>query len=166
MEAVAAASGVSKRTLYARFPAKPALLQAALSRLIAAWLPSFGNALEEAPTLDAALLHAARRMLATALTPEALAIYRLLIAEAGVIPDLGRLLMEAGAGAAVTRVAARLRREGITDPQWAAAQFQRLVLTGPQHRALGLGPPLTEAERARWARQSVALFLHGILAPG
>jgi TetR/AcrR family transcriptional repressor of mexJK operon len=161
MEAVAAASGVSKRTLYARFPDKAALFQAAVTRLIAKWMPSFEAALEHAESLEDALLRAARQMLAAALAPEALALYRLVIAEAERFPELGRVLQQAGAGGAVARIADLLRNAEIADPVWAAEQFQRLVLTGPQHRALGLGTSFSVGEVESWAQRSVALFLRG-----
>jgi TetR/AcrR family transcriptional regulator, mexJK operon transcriptional repressor len=161
MEAVAAASAVSKRTLYARFPDKAALLQAAVTKLIADWMPGFEAALEHAESLEDALLRAARQILVAALAPEALALYRLVIAEAERFPELGRVLQQAGAGGAIARIAALLRPAGIADPIWAAEQFQRLVLTGPQHRALGLGTPFSAAEVESWAQRSVALFLRG-----
>ena len=166
MEAVAVASGVSKRTLYSRFADKPALFEAAVGRLIDAWLPGFDAAIEQAGTLDEALLLAARQMLKTALAPEALALYRLLIAESERIPNLQALLQQAGAGAGIARIAARLRQEGIADPWWAAAQFQRLVLTGPQHQAMGLGPPLDADALAAWPSRCVALFLRGVAPNG
>ncbi len=162
MEAVAAAAGVSKRTLYSRFADKPVLFRAAVTRLIAAWLPSFDEAIEKSPSLDEALLHAARRMLEVAMAPEALALYRLIVAEAERIPDLPALLQEAGAGVAIARIAARLQRDGIADAWWAAAQFQRLVLTGPQHHAMGLAPPLDAEALDGWAARCVALFRHGV----
>jgi AcrR family transcriptional regulator len=161
MEAAAAAAGVSKRTLYSRYADKTALFEAAITRMIAAWLPSFDAALEQ-KTLEQALLLAAQRMLEAALAPEALALFRLLIAEADRIPNLPALLRQAGAATGIARVAARLEREGVADPWWAAAQFQRLVLTGPQHQAMGLGPPLDATMLESWAKRSVTLFLHGV----
>jgi len=162
MEAVAAAAGVSKRTLYSRFADKPAAVSRvgrAPDRGVAARLRC-GD--QETASLDEALLAAARRMLATALAPEALALYRLLIAEAERIPDLPALLQQAGAATGIARIAERLQQEGVPDPWWAAAQFQRLVLTGPQHHAIGLGPPLSPEALESWAARCVALFRHGV----
>jgi TetR/AcrR family transcriptional repressor of mexJK operon len=165
MEAVAAAAGVSKRTLYARFADKSLVLRDCVARLVDGWLPAFDAASAPAATLDETLLSAGRQMLETALAPEALALYRLLVTQAGRLPDLPRLLREAGTNAGVARVAERLAAFGVADPGWAAAQFQTLVLSGPQHRALGFGPPLDAAGREDWVRRSVALFLYGCL-PG
>jgi AcrR family transcriptional regulator len=165
MEAIAAAAGVSKRTLYSRFADKPMLFRAALTHLIARWLPPFDAAIEQTASLDEALLLTARHMLAAALAPEALALYRLLVAESERIPDLPALLHAAGAGAAIARIAERLQRDGVADAWWAAAQFQRLVLTGPQHHAMGLAPPLSAEALDGWAARCVALFRHGMKPP-
>jgi AcrR family transcriptional regulator len=162
MEAIAADAGVSKRTLYARFPDKAAVLQTAISRLIGTWLGGFDAALDH-PMLEDALTAAAQRMLAATLTPEALALYRLLVAEAGRIPDLPRLLAESGAGTGIARIATLLANAGVAEPGFAAEQFQRLIITGPQHRALGFGPPMDAPALERWCRRCVALFLRGVL---
>jgi TetR/AcrR family transcriptional repressor of mexJK operon len=161
MEAIAMAAGVSKRTLYARFPDKAAVLQASVERMIANWLPDFDLALTQ-PRLEDALIAAGRRMLDAALGPEALRLYRLLIAEAGRIPDLGGLLAQAGAGAGIQRIAALLAAAGVAEPGFCAEQFQRLVITGPQHRALGLGPPMSPAELEAWPGRCVRLLLGGV----
>ncbi len=164
MEAVAVVAGVSKRTLYARFPGKAALLRAVVARLIERWLPPFDAGLADVDSLEPALLHAARQILATALAPQALALHRLVIAETGRFPELAQVLHEAGAGTGLDRIAELLNRAGVTDPVWVAEQFFHLVLTGPQRRALGLGPMPDGAALERWARQSVRLFLNGALA--
>ena len=163
MEAIAAAAAVSKRTLYKRFPDKPAVLRAAIAGLLARWLPGFDASLEDA-SLEAALLAAARYMLSVALAPEALALRRLLISEAERFPEVARAAREAGTAAGVARLAELLRsRAEIADPLWAAEQFQTLVITGPLNRALGFGEPLDSAAQAKWAADCVTLFLHGAL---
>jgi TetR/AcrR family transcriptional regulator, mexJK operon transcriptional repressor len=164
IEAVAKAAGVSKRTLYARFDDKAALLQHAVARLIAGWRAPYEAGLDHPMTLQEMLEHAARHMLRAALAPEALALYRLVVSESGRVPDLGAALNRAGARGVMSDVAAALRAAGIADPDYAAEQFQHLVLAGPQRRALGLGRPLDEAERETWAKAAVRLFLHGARA--
>jgi AcrR family transcriptional regulator len=162
LEAVAASAGVSKRTLYARFAGKAALLQVVVARLVGRWLPSFDAGLGQAQGLEATLLAAARVILATALAPEALALHRLIVAEIGRFPELGQVMRDAGAGIGHERLAGVLARAGVADAGWAAEQFMTLVLTVPQRRALGLGAAMDAAAQADWAARSVALFLHGI----
>jgi TetR/AcrR family transcriptional repressor of mexJK operon len=165
LEAVASAAGVSKRTLYARFAGKPALFQVVVARLVSRWLPAFDAQMGQAHGLEATLLAAARVMLATALVPEALALYRLLIAEIGRFPELGHIVHQAGAGVGNERLAALFARAGVADPIWAAEQFMTLVLSVPQRRALGFGVALDEAAQQDWATRAVALFMRGIAAP-
>ena len=163
MEAVAHAAGVSKRTLYARFADKAVLLQHAVARLIAAWLVPYDAGLDRARALDQVLLHTARHMLRAALTPEALALHRLVIAECGRFYELGVIVGKAGTGAGISGVAALLRDAAVAEPVRAAEQFQHLVVAGPQRRALGLGTPLDEAECEAWAQEAVRLFLRGVV---
>ncbi len=166
IESISAKAGVSKRTLYARFPDKEAVFLAVAQRLIAAWLAGFDAAVEAAPSLDAALLAAGQRMLAVALTPSALALHRLVVAEAGRFPELAEALRDAGARAGIERVGRVLCAHRPEDSParlaFLAEQFQHLVLAGPQARAIGLGESLGRGALDAWCRDSVALFLRGL----
>ena len=162
LEAVAAAAGVSKRTLYARFSGKAALLQVVVARLVTNWLPAFDAEIEQEGSLRDTLLGSARVMLATALTPQALGLYRLVIAEVGRFPELALVMREAGAGAGTDRLARVMAAAGIVEPIWAAEQFIALLLSVPQRRGLGLGPQLDTAEQKVWAERAVDLFLDGV----
>jgi TetR/AcrR family transcriptional regulator, mexJK operon transcriptional repressor len=161
MEAVAAAARVSKRTLYARHAGKAALLLAVVSRLVARWFAPYDAALARDLPLEEGLRFAAAGMLAAALTPEALSLHRLVLAEAGRFPEICQVLAKSGAGIGIAHLAELLGRAGIADPVWRAEQFMHLVLTGPQRRALGLGAPLDAAGLEDWAQRAVALFLRG-----
>jgi TetR/AcrR family transcriptional repressor of mexJK operon len=162
LEAVAAVAGVSKRTLYARFSGKAALLQMVVARLVTNWLPAFDAEVEQGGELRDTLLGSARVMLATALTPQALELYRLIIAEIGRFPELALVIRNAGAAAGTERLAKVMAAAGVTDPIWAAEQFMALVLSVPQRRGLGLGSPLDTAEQEAWAKRAVDLFLDGL----
>ena len=111
---------------------------------MAKWLSDAGD-WAEADDLEAALNDAAARILAIALTPEAIALNRLLIAESARFPELPLMMHQAGAVEGTTRIAALLDRaiaQGTLPPQdtgFAAEQFLHLLLAGPQRRALGLG---------------------------
>jgi len=177
IETIAASAGVAKRTLYVRWRDKPALFREVVERLMARWLatpepPPLGPAAPgrlptAAERLEAALQQAATRVLVVALQPDALALHRLMIAESGRFPELAEMVRQSGAAAGMARISGLLAAEMLAgrlaqlDPAIAAEQFLYLVLTGPQRRALGLAPPLDAAGVAAWARQAVALFLHG-----
>jgi TetR/AcrR family transcriptional regulator, mexJK operon transcriptional repressor len=167
IEAIARVCGVAKRTIYARWTGKPALFRAVLERLMAKWLSDAGE-WGDADDLETALNDAAARILAVALTPEAVALNRLLIAESARFPELPLMMRQAGAGEGVTRIAALLDKAVIRgtlpprDTNFAAEQFLHLILAGPQQRALGLGPKLDELQIEAWRNASVALFLTGM----
>jgi AcrR family transcriptional regulator len=167
IEAVAKRAGISKRTFYHRFRGKEVLFEAVVRRLIARWTPPFDAALFEAPSLAETLRRSADYMLGVALTPEALALHRMVIAEATRFPELARILHELGAAAGIERIA-RVLEQRIAggelrpiDPSFAAEQFILMVVSGPRRRALGLGAPLSPAELRDWVDQSVGLFLDG-----
>jgi TetR/AcrR family transcriptional repressor of mexJK operon len=167
IEAVARRAGISKRTFYHRFRGKEELFEAVVRRLIERWMPPFDAALLEAPSLAETLRRSAEYMLGVALTAEALALHRIVIAEATRFPGLARILHELGAAAGIERIARHLEQRIAggdlrpIDPRFAAEQFILMVVTGPRRRALGLGAPLGAAELRDWIDHSVDLFLDG-----
>lgn len=167
IEAVASAARISKRTFYHRFRDKAELFEAVVRRLIERWLPPFEARLLDTAPPDLLLAGIARQMLAVALSPPALALHRVLVAEAQRFPELVQLVNEAGASKGVERIAALLERESqagrlrIADSRFAAEQFVNMVLSGPQKRALGFGRPFDAEEIETWTRRTVALFLDG-----
>jgi TetR/AcrR family transcriptional regulator, mexJK operon transcriptional repressor len=170
IEAVAKQAGISKRTFYHRFPGKERLFEAVVRRLIERWLPPFDTEMLSAPDLGDALRHTAEYILRIALTPEALALHRLVIHEAQRFPSLARIMHDLGAASGIERIAGHLEpriKSGElrpVDPRFAAEQFLLTVVTGPQRRALGLGIPLSAAEISTHAGNAVALFLDGARA--
>jgi TetR/AcrR family transcriptional regulator, mexJK operon transcriptional repressor len=170
IEAVAKRAGISKRTFYHRFTGKERLFEAVVRRLIERWLPPFDTEILQSASLFDALLQSAEYMLQIALTPEALALHRIVVAEARRFPGLARIMHELGAASGIERIAMHLERHisdgelRAIDPRFAAEEFLLMVVTGPQRRALGLGTPLGKAELAAWARDAVTLFLDGCRA--
>jgi TetR/AcrR family transcriptional regulator, mexJK operon transcriptional repressor len=168
IEAVAKHAGISKRTFYHRFPGKERLFEAVVRRLMERWLPPFDTGLLSPPNLSEALHGAAEYMLRIALTPEALALHRLVIHEAQRFPSLARIMHELGAASGIERIASHLEPRITSgelraiDPRFAAEQFILSVVTGPQRRALGLGIPLSPVEISTYAGNAVALFLDGV----
>jgi TetR/AcrR family transcriptional repressor of mexJK operon len=172
IEAVAKRASISKRTFYHRFRGKEELFEAVVRRLIERWAPPFDAALLDAPNLAEMLHRAAEYMLRVALTPEALALHRVVIAEAPRFPGLARIMHDLGAAAGIERFARYFEQLvasgeiGAIDPRFAAEEFILMVVEGPRRRALGLGAPLTAAELRDWIDQSIALFLDGYRRQG
>jgi TetR/AcrR family transcriptional regulator, mexJK operon transcriptional repressor len=170
IEGVARHARISKRTFYHRFRGKEALFEAVVRRLIERWMPRFEADPPVGENLAETLRRTAEHMLQAALTPEALALYRMAIAEATRFPALARILHDLGAAAGIERIAHHLEA-GIDrgeirpiDPRFAAEQFIMMVVTVPRRRALGLGTPFGAAERQPWVEATVRLFIDGCRA--
>lgn len=170
IEAVAGRARISKRTFYHRFRDKAELYRAVVQRMLQHWLPEFEAAFDPPAPLDILLERLARQMLAVALSREALALRRLLLAEAERFPELVEIAIEQGAMRAIERIAALLEEEcragriALDDCRFAAMQFQEMVLSIPLRRAMGFGTPLNTEECDEWARKCVALFINGCRA--
>jgi TetR/AcrR family transcriptional regulator, mexJK operon transcriptional repressor len=168
IERVAQRARISKRTFYHRFPDKAALFSAVVHRIIQRLRPPAGTPLYEGGSVEDILRRLARLVLRAALAPMALALSRLMIAEAQRFPELAAIAAREGSRAeAVRHIAALLERAAragelaIDRPEFAAAQFLELVITLPQRRALGLGEPMPEAQLEAWADDCVNLLLNG-----
>ena len=167
IEKIARRAQISKRTFYHRFPDKAALFDAVVRRIVERLRPPNDASLFVGGGLDEILRRLARTILRASLMPEALGLYRVIVAESGRFPELAATV--AGQGArqeGIVRIAALLERAvpGIDGEaaRFAAAQFMFMVIALPQRRALGMGTPMTDAELDAWADDTVALFLNGI----
>jgi AcrR family transcriptional regulator len=168
IEAVAQQARISKRTFYHRFPDKAALFGAVVHRIIEELRPPVGTPLYEGGNLEEVLRRLARLMLRAVLTPMALALNRLMVAEAQRFPELAAIVArEGGRAELVGQIAGIFERESragglaLDRAAFAAEQFLQLVVSLPQRRALGLGTPMTETELDAWADDCVNLFLNG-----
>lgn len=168
IESVASRAGISKRTFYHRFDGKADLFAAVVHRIIEQIRPPPNVPLIEGATLREVLRRLAGFILQAALSPQALALHRLVTAEAARFPELARAVNgEGSTEEATTMIAGLLYREFGDSGMPAAAragaaqQFLDMVIATPQRRALGLGSPMTATELDGWADDAVRLFLNG-----
>lgn len=168
IEAVARSARISKRTFYHRFADKADLFRAVVHRIIERLHPPAGEPLIGQGGLNENLQHLARLMLQGAMSPQGRALFRLVMAEAGRFPELAAIAVkQGGSGEAIAIVAglleqhARRNNLALPNPAFAAQQFLHMVVTVPQRRAMGLGPPMTPEELEAWSRNTVNLFLNG-----
>ncbi len=168
IEAVAGRARISKRTFYHRFDDKAALFAAVVHRIIEQIRPPPGVPLLEGATLQEILHRLAAIILRAALTPQAIALHRLIIAESVRFPHLVRAVYnEGGTQEAIALIGDLLSRE-LRDQRltlelrrFAAEQFLHMVAVLPQRRLMGLGAPMTPSELEAWAHDTVTLFLNG-----
>ncbi|MBI1732029.1 MAG: TetR/AcrR family transcriptional regulator [Gammaproteobacteria bacterium] len=168
IEAVALTGRISKRTFYHRFQDKAALFSAVVHRIIDRLHPPADVPVISGGSLHEILQHLARLMLQGALTPQAVALHRLIVAESARFPELAVIAAEQGGRQeAITLIAGLLEQEArrehfaLNNPMFAAGQFLQMVISLPQRRAMQLGTPMTAAEIDAWPRDTVDLFLNG-----
>jgi TetR/AcrR family transcriptional repressor of mexJK operon len=168
IEAVAGLAGVSKRTFYHRFDDKAALFAAVVHRIIEQLRPAPGVPLIHGATLDDVLRRLAGLILRAALSPQALALHRLVTAESARFPELARAVSDEGATQEAKTVIGDLLLRELRVPRlrakaraFAADQFLIMVVALPQRRAMGFGGPMTPKELDSWAENVVNLFLNG-----
>lgn len=168
MDAVADAAGVSKMTVYRYFPGKEALFAGLLEDMCSRIVDDeLGAELEAAEPADA-LRAFAEKTLDVIYAPDTVALHRIVIAEAGRFPELGRLFYDSGPAPHVATLADYFAdREDdpllrISDPVEDAEAFLSLV-RGYAHQRLLLGaaPAPGKAERRRQIDAAIARFMAG-----
>lgn len=165
MDAIAAAAGVSKQTVYNHFQSKSELFQA----VVADYANSLTEVLETAPEAadPAAVLTALAEDFFDRLMGEPFVeLYRLLVGQARQFPELAREYYLGGPGQSVVRLAAwlseqtRLGHLAVAEPSLAAEQFFSMVVSHMQMRRLfGVSDVPDPVERRRRVRSAVETFL-------
>jgi TetR/AcrR family transcriptional repressor of mexJK operon len=170
MDEIAARAAVSKQTVYKHFPDKGHLfVEIVVATVDQASDPVYDEVLHlrDSGDIEADLRDLARRQLAIVMRPRLLQLRRLVIAEAGRFPELGRTFYERGAGRMMEALAAtfeRLAQRGVLqldDPVLAASHFNWLIMSAPMNEAMLLGrdgPPDPPA-LARYVDGGVRAFL-------
>lgn len=166
MDAIAREAGVSKQTIYAHFGAKDALFGAIMVVRADHFLEPLPEAVGDAPDVSAALDGVARRYLAILLAPEAVARFRVVMAESARFPELAEVFYRSGPRRANERLAAylgALDAKGVLrvgDPELAAGQFLGALRGDLFIRyLLGLGEPPSIREIDRTVAHVVGSFL-------
>jgi AcrR family transcriptional regulator len=172
IEAIARKARISKRTFYARFEDKAAVFRAVMRRVVARLRPSSADTdkLFEGKNAEEVLRRIAPIILRASLSPEALSLQRVMMAEAARFPELARIVSEQDARQeAIRRIAEILKKEAGKEKHaetwyaFAAGQFLHMMTVEPQRRALGFGAPLSGEGLDAWANDTVDLFLRGIV---
>lgn len=172
MDALARCAGVSKATVYAHFDGKEALFAAMVSAECARLDREIAASGATGVPLEVALPRLARQFLALLTSPWALAIHRLVVAEAPRFPELGAAFYRAGPAAMKARLEGYLRQAvargelALPDPALATAQLIGMIRGDLQLSCL-LDPSRrpTAEEIDRQTAAAVAVFLAAYAPP-
>lgn len=170
IEAICAAAGMAKRTVYARYGDKTTLFRAALQRAIEEWIVPIGRLrAAETEDLEASLLAIGHILLANIMSPAGLRLLRLTNSESSRSPEIGAYNVEQGTEPTIAYLADLFIRRlpgpiALPDARAAAESFLHLV-TGPAIDA-AWGVQRDELALARHIHASVRLFLHGLQRAG
>ncbi|MDR3507386.1 MAG: TetR/AcrR family transcriptional regulator [Caulobacteraceae bacterium] len=159
VEAIARRAGVSKQTLYNHFGGKEGLIQALVRRRVDVLTSPLAEGAAGGDP-ETVLTAFARVLIDATLSPAKLSALRLAIQGAVEVPEMGRLIYEAGAQTSRSRLADYLRGEtqagrlAVDDPEEAAELFA--AMTGGQRLRGLLGLPVSN-DPASVARMSRAI---------
>src|SRR5262250_2572541 len=133
MDTIAREAGVSKATVYAHFSGKEELFGAMVGRVCERHFETF-SAHELDPTdVRTSLTTLGRRFLDLVLSPDAIAVHRIIVAEVTRFPALGEVFWRSGPERTLGQIEAFMRRATaagsleIAQPRLAAEQFVGLI---------------------------------------
>jgi TetR/AcrR family transcriptional regulator, mexJK operon transcriptional repressor len=167
LDRVAAEWGIAKMTLYRHFPSKEALFEG----LVTAMCAYMREGLENAPSADLGksgadrLADELRAFTSALIEPDALALYRLIVADGWRFPGLARVFDQSGMRVIRRRIAELLETAGVPSDRsrQVAAEVVALALGDAYQRAvLGI---VEEADGDAFARQIDAAVKHGLSGP-
>ena len=136
MDAIAAIARISKRTLYAEFADKRAILEAVVDRFIAGRFEIIVGLSQQSQDDRGTLIAIAQGLADAALADEATAVLRLLIGEANQLPALAERANRHGLTHSLDLMRGPLERLGVEDTTTAGRLIYDLVVLAPGHRAL------------------------------
>lgn len=162
-----AATGLAKRTFYARYGDKLSLFKLALQGAIDDWIiPVERLAAEESDDLESTLLRVSSILLFNLMSPAGLRLFRITNAVTYRLPEIGAYTYLRGTKPAIDYLADLFRRRLGADmtpsPETAAAAFNNLVVGGPA-RLAAWGMEMSRTDLEKHIADSVHLLLHGIL---
>jgi TetR/AcrR family transcriptional repressor of mexJK operon len=171
MAEIAAAAGLTKRTLYNNYADKDALFTQIVAEAIE-YAEAFARGVREefavgitAANLRGTLESLGQRLALGIIRPEVIALRRLLIGEAREFPALATEYFRRAPGHVLETLASGFERLGkarllrVTDARQAAAQFAYLVAGAPLDRAILVGTLSRRKHVIAGAREGVRTFL-------
>jgi TetR/AcrR family transcriptional regulator, mexJK operon transcriptional repressor len=168
MDLIAKESGVSKGTLYNHFDSKQVLFSTIIERECATILRRVFDLDGAVGTPEEVLMKVGMGLMMSVLNPDAMSMYRNLMAESTRFPELGRLFMQSGhepGSQSLGRYLRRLANDGVLsleeDEVHAAYQFIALCDAGLVEQAHMQGVQPTPQQVQAQVASAVRVFLKG-----
>lgn len=165
IDAITAAAGVAKRTVYLRYGDKQSLFKAALERAIEDWIvPIETLRAVETADLEETLLAVAHVLVTNVTSSAGIRLLRITNAESGHMPEIGAFSYERGTARTTAYLSELLRRRlrGLSQAHAdsAASAFLQLIC-GPS-TTMAWGVAIDAEEIEQHTQFCVRLFLHGV----
>jgi AcrR family transcriptional regulator len=166
MDAIAREAGVSKATVYAHFAGKEELFEAVIERECERYFASFSAGELDPRDVRGSLTVLGCRFLDLVLSDDAIALYRIIVAEVARFPVLGEVFWRVGPERERVQIEGFLRGAvaagslALDNPRLAAEQFLGLVRGDTQmRRVLRLGAAVGAGEIGAAAAAAVDTFI-------
>jgi len=167
MDAIAREAGVSKATVYAHFAGKEDLFGAVIERECERYFSRFSAGELDLGDVRASLTVLGRRFLELLLSPDGIALHRIILGEVTRFPGLGEVFWRAGPERQRVQIEAFLKSAvasgtlALADTRLAAEQFVSLVRGDVQLRhLLRLEADADQRDISAAVEGAVATFLH------
>ncbi len=168
MEAIARAAGITKRSLYARYPDKRAVFADVIPWALARYTDDESLGEFDDDDLETALLALGRASLARATHPQNVRLKRIAFNEAALFPEFNvsaESMMWAGRQRVATELLRRHQELGtieVDDLELAAEHFLAMVEAVPARMA-DFGVYRSKKQQERHLQYAVRLFLRGVI---
>lgn len=168
MESIAEAAPVSKPTLYNHFESKAALFFAVMEARADFLFHTIEGEIKHDRSVEETLTKLAHSFLDVVLRPEAIRMYRIMIAEASNFPELGNIFYQSGprrVSQLISDYLAKEHKEGrlyVENPDLSANFFINMIKgNGHMQCILALKEKIPPKERAEIIDYAVKVFLSG-----
>jgi TetR/AcrR family transcriptional repressor of mexJK operon len=168
MEAIAEAAPVSKPTLYNHFENKQALFFAVMEVRADNLFLAIENEMRSDQSIEETLTRIGHSFLDVVLRPEGIRMFRLMIAESGQFPELGKIFYESGPRKIAALISSYLKKEHdagrltVPNPDL-SANFYLNMIKGNAHMQclMALKEKIPPKDRAEVIDYAVSIFLKG-----
>lgn len=168
MDAIAEAAPVSKPTLYNHFSSKADLFFAVMTARADNLFNTLQNEIKPNRPVEETFAKIGHSFLDVVLRPEAIRMYRLMIAESGQFPELGEIFYESGPRKICGLIATYLAKEHeagrlhVPNPDLSANFFINMIKgNGHMQCVMGIKNKIPPKERAEIIDYAVSVFLNG-----